>query len=347
MNLPTGIKETRRFLQTLDLKGLETAVASEARAQLVLVGPVNSGKSTLFNQLKGQKLSAVSAVPGTTRGNVSEQFGPFILVDTPGFGEVAGRDRANTALQAVSEADVAVLVLDGAAGIRQEDANLHHDLRARGLPVVVVLNKMDLVKRDTKAVIRDAELKLGVPVIPISAKHGTNIADHLIPAMISAHPRMAVTIGRALPRFRRVSAQRIVRESAGVAALIGFEPIPGLGIPLLIAIHVRMTLRLAAIYGEHFTVARARDLLGAIAGGVLVRYGAEEAVKLIPAAGWIVASAAAAAGTWGLGEAAIAFFEAEQTLSQKDLRTLYKEFRADWRKKGKKGDPLELPEAEP
>ncbi len=309
----------------------------------MLVGPVNSGKSTLFNQLKGQKLSAVSAVPGTTRGNIAEQFGPFWLVDTPGFGEVQGRDRADTALQAVEQADVAVLVLDSAAGIRQEDADLHHDLRARGLPVVVVLNKIDLLKRDVKPVVKDAEMKLGVPVIPISARTGANVADQLIPAIINAHPRMAVAIGRALPRYRRTAAQRIVRESAALAGLIGVEPIPGLDIPLLIGIHVRMLLRLAAMYGEHFTAARARELIGAIAGGVAVRYGAQQAVKIIPAAGWVVSSIAAGAGTWGLGQAAIAFFETEQTLSQKDLRTLYRDFRKDWRKKRKTADPPELP----
>lgn len=334
--LPSRLKDTRRFIESLDLKQIEAAVASEARAQVSITGPVNSGKSTLFNQLKGQQLSAVSAVPGTTTETIAERFGPFWLVDTPGVGEVSGTDRTESAMRAVDNSQIAILVLDASAGIRQSDLDFYRDLRARGLPVVVVLNKMDLIKQDLKAVLRNAEIKLGVPIIPISAKHGTNVADKLIPAIIQAHPTMAVTVGRALPKFRRTAARSVVRESAALASVVGIEPIPLLGIPLLIAVHVRMLLRLAAIYGENFTAARARELLSAMAGGALVRYGAQEAVKLIPAAGWLVSAAAAGTGTWALGQAAIAFFEAEQALSHEDLRTLYKRFRKE-RRKGKKG----------
>src|SRR5688572_33461109 len=91
--LPSGLKQQRRFLDTIDLKQIEAAVTSEARTQITITGPVNSGKSTLFNQLKGQQLSAVSPIPGTTTESIAEQFGPFWLVDTPGLGEVSGDDR--------------------------------------------------------------------------------------------------------------------------------------------------------------------------------------------------------------------------------------------------------------
>lgn len=333
--LPSGLKQQRRFLETMDLKQIEAVVASEARAQVTITGPVNSGKSTLFNQLKGQQLSAVSAVPGTTKETIAERFGPFWLVDTPGLGEIAGAATTASAMRALDAANIAVLVLDASAGVRQDDLNLYRDLRARGLPVIAVLNKIDLVnKQDQKAVISNAEQKLGVPIIPISAKNGTNVAEKLIPALIDAHPGMAITIGRALPKFRRKAANRIVQEAGVLATVVGVEPIPGLGVPLLISVHVRMLLRLAAIYGENFSVARARELLSAIAGGAMVRYGAQELIKVIPIAGWIVSSVTAGVGTFAMGQAAIAFFEAEQTLSKQDLRTLYKRFRKE-RGKGK------------
>lgn len=330
--LPNGLKQQRRFLDSLDLKEIEAAVTSEARTQITITGPVNSGKSTLFNQLKGQQLSEVSPVPGTTKSNIVQQFGPFWLVDTPGLGEVAGDENTNTALQAIKAAQIAVLVLDASAGVRQSDLDLYRDLKLRALPVVVVLNKIDLVKKDLKAVLSNAEYKLGVPIIPISAKAGTNVAEKLIPALIDSHPGMAVTIGRALPKFRRRAANRIVQEAGVFATIVGIEPIPGLGIPLLISVHVRMLLRLAAVYGETFSVARARELLGAIAGGAMVRYGAQELVKVIPIAGWIVSAVSAGTGTFAMGQAAIAFFEAEKALSKEDLRTLYKRFLKDKRK---------------
>src|SRR5205809_890299 len=110
--LPSGLKEQRKFIQSLDLKKIETVVANEARTQITITGPVNSGKSTLFNQLKGEQLSQVSAVPGTTVDNITQRFGPFWLVDTPGLEEVAGDARTATALRAIDQTDIAVLVLD-------------------------------------------------------------------------------------------------------------------------------------------------------------------------------------------------------------------------------------------
>ena len=101
MNLPTRLRDTRKLLESLDFRQIEAAVAQEARAQLVIIGPVNSGKSTLFNQLKGQQVSPVSAVPGTTRDLISEQFGPFWLIDTPGVGEISGGANTARALQAL------------------------------------------------------------------------------------------------------------------------------------------------------------------------------------------------------------------------------------------------------
>ena len=87
-SLPTRLTDVRKLLQTLEWDKLSLAVEEEAHARLAIVGPVNSGKSTLFNLIKGRKVSAVKAVPGTTKGLVTEEIGPFVLVDTPGFGEV-------------------------------------------------------------------------------------------------------------------------------------------------------------------------------------------------------------------------------------------------------------------
>src|SRR5574341_2678185 len=115
MRLPSDLSDIRRLVGTLDLGQMEAAIASEAQAQLVIVGPVNSGKSSRFNTIKGQKLSPVSAVPGTTRRVIGERFGPFWLVDTPGMGEVSGQDQADAALSALDHAAVVVLVLDCSA----------------------------------------------------------------------------------------------------------------------------------------------------------------------------------------------------------------------------------------
>jgi small GTP-binding protein len=323
-SLPTRLTDLRKLFQALDWDRLSLDVEQEAHARLAIVGPVNSGKSTLFNLIKGRKVSAVKAVPGTTKGLVTEEVGPFILVDTPGFGEVGGVNRAKIAQAAAEEADLAVLVLDGSAGLRQSDYDLHEALRAARVPLVVTLNKTDLIKRDLADALQDVEQKLGTTVIPISAKTGAGVGDRLLPAIVEAHPWMTVALGRALPAYRRQLCRGLVRSAVLLNAIIAAEPIPGIDIPLLLASQVRLVLRIAAIYGESLSVRHARELLTTMAGSVALRYLAAQLGKLIPGPGWLIAAGVTGLGTWAIGRVAISYFEGGKRLTPQQLRQRYK-----------------------
>jgi small GTP-binding protein len=265
-------------------------------------------------------------VPGTTRELHHEQWGPFTLTDTPGFGEVDGVDRANIALQGIQQAHVIILVLDVISGVRHTDYALLQQLKASGRPVVVVLNKIDLLKEDRDRVIADACDKLGEPdLIPISASRGTNIARVLMPRLIDAHPALAVAIGRALPAYRRQATNKIIRNGSILNGFIGAEPIPGLDIPFLLAVQAQMVLRIAAIFGEPMSAQHAKELIATIAGGLALRFLAQEGAKLIPGPGWVVAGVIAGIGTWAIGQVALQYFEHGKKLSAKQLRDLYRQ----------------------
>lgn len=324
LSLPARLADIRRLFQALDWDTLSLQVAEEARARLAIVGPVNAGKSTLFNLIKGRKVSRVSAVPGTTKELVLERVGPFTLVDTPGFGEVGGVDRATVARSAAEEADVVVLTLDGSAGLRQEDYELYDALRSARAPVIVVLNKADLIKRDLQAACEDAEKKLGTTVIPISAKTGAGVGERLIPAIVGTHPWIAVALGRALPAYRRQITYRLIRSASILNALIAVEPIPGLDIPLLLVSQVRLILRISAVYGESLSVRHARELITTIAGSVALRYLAAQLAKIVPVAGWLAAAAVTGMGTWAIGRVAVAYFESGKRLTPRQLRERYR-----------------------
>ena len=324
-SLPTRLTDARRLFHALDWDKLSFQVEEEAHARLAIVGPVNSGKSTLFNLLEGRKVSAVKAVPGTTKGLVTEEFGPFTLVDTPGFGEVGGVDRAAIARAAAEQADLAVLVLDGSAGLHQSDYDLYESLRGAQVPLIVALNKIDLIKRDLADALDDVEQKLGTTVVPISAKTGAGVAERLLPAIVEAHPWMAVALGRALPAYRRQLTGRLIRGAATLNALIAAEPIPGLDIPFLLASQVRLVLRIAAIYGESLSVRHARELLTTIAGGVALRYLAAQLGKFIPGPGWLIGAGVTGLGTLAMGQVAVVYFESGKKLSPRQLRQRYKQ----------------------
>jgi small GTP-binding protein len=327
LKLPGQLNDVQTLLRALDWHALEHDVAREASSQLVIVGPVNSGKSTLFNRLHGQKLSAVSAVPGTTTGIVEHPLGPFLLVDTPGFGEVWGVDRASVAQRAAKRADLILLLLDAVAGVRQADLDLYGSLQELRVPIVIVLNKTDLIRKELSHVLENAERLLGERPIPISAQTGAGIVDRLLPEILSAAPNVAVAMAKALPDVREQIVNRIIRRAAWVNGFIALQPIPGLDIPLLLASHTRMVLRIAAVYSRSMSVSHARELLTTMAGSLISRYLGMQVAKLVPGLGWLVSATISATTTWGIGQAARAYFEAGGEIKGPDIRALYRRMR--------------------
>ncbi|MGC9398197.1 MAG: GTPase [Anaerolineae bacterium] len=327
LSLPNRMSDLQVLLQGLDWHRVGREVEAELQTRLAIVGPVNSGKSTLFNYLQGRRLSATSAVPGTTQGVVEHPLGPLYLVDTPGFGEVWGVDRAATALEAARNADVIVLLLDAVAGVRQSDQALLEELQALRRPLIVALNKVDLIKKDLPWVLENAEQVLGLRPLPLSARTGEGVIDRLVPAIVDAQPALAVALARALPALRTQMARRLIHRTAWFNALIGLQPVPGLSVPLLLVSQTRLVLRMAAIYGESMSVSHARELLTAAAGGLLSRYLSIELAKLVPGLGWLVSAAISGISTWALGEAMRRYFEAGRDLQPRALRPLYQNLR--------------------
>src|SRR5580658_2111178 len=122
---------------------------------VALIGAPNAGKSTLLNQLVGQKLAIVTPKVQTTRsrllGILTEGDAQLIFVDTPGI--FAPRRRLDRAMVAAawagaSDADVSVLLVDAAHGIDGEIGRIVERLKAAKRPAILALNKIDLVRRD-------------------------------------------------------------------------------------------------------------------------------------------------------------------------------------------------------
>jgi small GTP-binding protein len=332
-NLPKALDDIRGLLNTLDLNALNREIESDLQARVAIVGTVNSGKSTLLNHLIGKSVSKVSDLPGTTTTNIAKAFGPFELVDTPGFGDPSQSQRADTARAAMRAADVIMLLIDATMGVRQIDLDLFNELVHSSRPLVVALNKMDLVAREANAVISTVESRLGRSVIPISGRTGLNISEQLIPRLVDEHQPLAVALGRALPEYRSMLAEKIIRKAATVSMLAGFEPIPGIDIPILLLGQARLVLRLAALYGENLTMQMARELIVTIAGGVVARYLGEQAAKFLPGPGWLISAGFAAAGTYAIGQVAKEYFESGRRIPIEELRAQYERIVAERRNK--------------
>jgi GTP-binding protein Era len=199
-------------------------VALQQRCGYVaIVGRPNVGKSTLLNHLLGQKISITSRKPQTTRHRVlgikTEGDNQIIFVDTPGLHK--GADKAlnrlmnSAASSAISDVDLAIFVIDRMAWTDEDDMVLAK-LRAAAVPVILAVNKIDLLK-DKQGLLPLLQ-SLGekaefAAVIPLSALRNHNVAaleGEIVPRLPKAvhlFPEDQIT-----DRSQRFLAAEIVRE---------------------------------------------------------------------------------------------------------------------------------------
>lgn len=342
-NLPATIGGVQSLMKTVNWKQAQADILEEAERNVVIVGQPNTGKSTLFNTIKGQKLSTVSPKAGTTRAVVPTSFGPFRLVDTPGI-DKPGR-LPDTVKDALDDAGVILFLIDGTRGLQDQDRQIYEAVKKLGKPMILAVNKIDALMNSLSgdSLATEIAIMLNAPgVIPISALTGENIAEELIPAMIEASPEAAFLIGRELPKYRHAAGQRLIRNSTLISLAAGVEPIPLIDIPILLGTQIRLVLRIAALFGEPLDSAdamkHARKLVATMASGLGFRFLAEQAAKAVPFGGDFIAGAIAGAATWSIGQVALEYYEGGKQLAPRRIRQLYLDFYHRFRKENKAGE---------
>lgn len=190
------------LLGMLDLED-ETDSAEELNAdfetdslKLAVLGKPNTGKSTLTNLLTGLDLSIVSPIAGTTRDVVKGGFHykgkEFTILDTAGIRRKTKVEEdveyysVNRAIKTIDEADVVLLVVDSVEGLADQDKKIANLIVRRGKGVVLVLNKIDLLKgmaNEMQAIEDRVRFQFPIlnfaPIQFISAANGTNISQML------------------------------------------------------------------------------------------------------------------------------------------------------------------------
>jgi GTP-binding protein Era len=152
-----------------------------------LVGRPNTGKSTLLNALVGQKIAIVADQPQTTRtsiqGVVTRPEAQIVFVDTPGIHKAdspLNKRLMDTVRAALEERDLLLLVVDAARPLGEEDRRTVDLVRKSGTPVVLVLNKIDLMKEKARLLPLIAEYKEiheFADYVPVSAVKGDGLED--------------------------------------------------------------------------------------------------------------------------------------------------------------------------
>ena len=210
----------------------EPEEAFEKHPRVAIVGRPNVGKSTLINALVGEERVIAFDQPGTTRDPIEVPFERggrrYTLIDTAG---VRRRGKTGTpveyfsivkALQAIEASNVAVLLVDAAEGITEQDAHVAGYILERGRAVVLAVNKWDAAGKEARARLKnELQWKLGFLNFAeahfISAKDGKGLG----PLMRSVDAAHAAAMARlSTPKLTRAMQAAVERQAPPKTGLI-------------------------------------------------------------------------------------------------------------------------------
>ena len=206
--------------------------AGERHARVAIVGRPNVGKSTLINALVGEERVIAFDQPGTTRDPIEVPFERagrrYTLIDTAG---VRRRGRTGTppeyfsivkALQAIEAANVAVLLVDAADGVTEQDAHVAGYILERGRAVVLAVNKWDAANKEARSRVKgELQWKLGFLGFAeahfISAKEAKGLSG-LMRAVDTAHAAAMARL--STPKLTRAMIAAVERQAPPRTGLI-------------------------------------------------------------------------------------------------------------------------------
>ncbi len=210
------------------LKDCKTITSEEENTtRIAIIGRPNAGKSSVLNRLVGESRMLVSDIPGTTRDSVDTQFRynqkGYTLIDTAGIRrrpriseEIEGQS-VSRSLRAIGRANIVILVVDISIGVADQDMRLLNLALDRGKPVLLLLNKWDLIPDKTsrtldqiKEGIRSQILKAHA-MLPIHVISCTT--NHRVGLLMEWVEKMHEQQNRKIPTSQlNILLQKIVQE---------------------------------------------------------------------------------------------------------------------------------------
>lgn len=200
----------------------EKSGSSFRSGYIAIIGRPNVGKSTLLNQILGEKVAIVSPKPQTTRNRVTgirtTPTSQIIFIDTPGIHQghsLINRRLMDTALQTLDDVDGVLWLLDTHNKVNQEEERMSETLRGVETPVLILLNKIDLVSKGKLLPLmeRCARLLPGKEIVPVSALkgEGLDIVLDIVERWLPSGPQY-FTEGEHTDQTERFLASELVRE---------------------------------------------------------------------------------------------------------------------------------------
>ena len=149
-----------------------------------IIGRPNVGKSTLINRLVGEKIAIISSKPQTTRNNIlgilTEENTQIVFTDTPGIHEpstMLAELMVKSANQAIADTDAILFLVEPIPNVGRTEEKIIESLRKQKSPVILVINKIDTVKKDVllSVITKYTEKFDFAAVVPISARQNDGV----------------------------------------------------------------------------------------------------------------------------------------------------------------------------
>lgn len=176
--------------------GADAVNGSTKSGFVTLIGRPNVGKSTLMNQLIGQKIAITSNKPQTTRNKIQTVFtderGQLVFLDTPGIHKAKnklGEYMVGAAEKTINEVDVVCYLIEPTTFIGAAEQHIIDKLKTVTSPIILIINKIDTVKKEELLPVIDRyrkELEFA-EIVPVSARSGKN-TDDLLDAIFKYMP---------------------------------------------------------------------------------------------------------------------------------------------------------------
>lgn len=327
----------------------ETALrtALSQRLTVAFLGSASAGKDSAIRALFGLDFGEISPIPGSTdrlRVAPLDADGKILLVNAPGFGDVRA-DVDQKARDVLDSLDIVVYVVNCEGGATIDEKNDLARIRERGRPVLVVLNKIDLIRPKE----RDAFVAATLAQLDVDPRDAVIAAFDPLPQLAEEPIGVAGVVewihrqlqesGKDLLfakhlRNKAAACEAIITAAARRASVAGAVPIPGADLAAVTAIQVKLIRDCAEIFEVPVDREVALFIIGEVLSGSMrgfVRWG----VQALKTAGWIpgtqIAEAAilglsavvAGATTYGVGRAAVSYFQSGRRVDGDTLRQVF------------------------
>ena len=316
---------------------------------IALYGSVNSGKSSTINALTGQKIADVKAVAGWTPEIKLYPFKKNVWIsDTPGLEDINEENSARAQEFVEKDADIILFFINAAVGASKPTVDAYKKLSESDKPIIVVLNKIDSLTPDEQEEMeQDIKDKMGVKVVPISARDNIDIdvLHQNILEILESEGKELLYL--KVSKYKDKEVDIWITGAAISAAGIGAIPIPGADIIPLTTLQVGLAMKIAFIYECEVKKKDVMQLLAATVMGSIGRQIYRWGIQVLKGAGYlggpfgegaVVAIAAGVAGsvTYGFGHACKAYYKSGMTLELEGVGEIFRNMEKSMQKWYKK-----------